>query len=168
VRQAAARQERQRAAARCAVLAQQDRAVVGFGEQRQREVEASQRPRFEESGRHQATLRVPVFVETALAEFEAQPVLSRAENRPSPLRALEGARPTAVATVRVRCRECRGSFDLAKRNEYGWRARGLEPVCRACRAAPAKPPSQRDRDYWLERFTLAEIREMAAGIWPPD
>jgi hypothetical protein len=58
------------------------------------------------------------------------------------------------------------TFPFSPRNVYGWRARGLEPVRHFCRHAPLKPPTQRDRRYWLDRFTLDEIRELAGAIWP--
>lgn len=40
--------------------------------------------------------------------------------------------------------------------------RGMPPQCRGY-----KPPqvTEAHRRYWLERYTLAEIRELAEAIW---
>src|SRR4029079_7564622 len=80
-----------------------------------------------------------------------------------------GREPLAVveAAVRVRCGECGGAFELSARNARVHRKRGSAPKCSRCRYG-AKPPkvTQAMRDYWLERFTLDEIRELAAAMWP--
>jgi hypothetical protein len=47
------------------------------------------------------------------------------------------------------------------------RTRGLEPRCEWCRR-PTAPVSEADRPWWLERFSLEEIRVMAAAIWPAE
>jgi hypothetical protein len=43
----------------------------------------------------------------------------------------------------------------------------MTPRCSRCRhgAKPSKV-TQAMRDWWLERFTIDQIRAMAAGIWP--
>jgi hypothetical protein len=56
---------------------------------------------------------------------------------------------------------------MSSRNVNATRARGDELRCSRCRGARATPPARLDyREYWLDRFTLEEIRELAAGIWP--
>lgn len=75
---------------------------------------------------------------------------------------------TAVETPRlVRCAGCGSSFELSARNVRAIRARGEEPLCRRCRH-PAKPVDEiqaaKYRRWWLERFPLDELREMAEAI----
>jgi hypothetical protein len=68
---------------------------------------------------------------------------------------------------RVTCGTCGCRFALSARNERAWRARGEAPVCGDCRHPP-KPPAVTEgmRRYWIERFTLDEIRELARGLEP--
>jgi hypothetical protein len=41
------------------------------------------------------------------------------------------------------------------------------PAAGACRGiGDVKPPSEADRRYWLDRFSLEEIEELAGVIWP--
>ena len=41
--------------------------------------------------------------------------------------------------------------------------------CRWCRRIGDGPkPTEVHRRWWLDRFTLDEIREMAAAFWPED
>jgi hypothetical protein len=60
-------------------------------------------------------------------------------------------------------------FELSVRNEYGWRKRGLEPRCSACRR-PAAELSAEEREkyrrWWLEESGLsaAELYEIAVGF----
>jgi hypothetical protein len=35
-----------------------------------------------------------------------------------------------------------------------------------CRGRHDPKPTAADRRYWLDRFTLDEIRDLAEGIWP--
>jgi hypothetical protein len=56
---------------------------------------------------------------------------------------------------------------LSARNVRAARERGEEPRCRRCRGiVDVKPATEEDRRYWLDRFTLDEIRAMAGAIWP--
>ena len=45
-------------------------------------------------------------------------------------------------------------------------AKGTEPKCQDCRHGHSRPirVTQPMRDYWLQRFSLDEIRELAAGL----
>jgi hypothetical protein len=67
--------------------------------------------------------------------------------------------------VEVRCDECGDSFTLSTRRVYEHRREGRAPCCRMCRRPERPAPDEADRRYSLERFTLDEIRELAAGIW---
>jgi hypothetical protein len=44
----------------------------------------------------------------------------------------------------------------------------MQPRCARCRGygGEPKPPTEAMRRYWLERFSLEEIRELADTIWP--
>jgi len=65
----------------------------------------------------------------------------------------------------VICGRCGAGFELSSRNVRAARARGEDTVCHECRH-PAKPRDlAKYRAWWLERFGLVEIRELAEGIW---
>jgi hypothetical protein len=65
----------------------------------------------------------------------------------------------------VRCGGCDERFELSVRNEYRARRDGRVPRCRDCRR-PRVPPPVDAYTYWLSRFSLSEIEELAARIWP--
>jgi hypothetical protein len=71
----------------------------------------------------------------------------------------EGAPKTVV------CGDCEYSFEISARREYDWRRKGRQPVCEPCRRPP-KPVTEEDRQWWLERFSLDEIRQIAVALWP--
>lgn len=64
------------------------------------------------------------------------------------------------------CADCGVPFELSARNTRIHRNRRTSPKCDPCRDG-ARPPRimQAMRDYWLDRFTVEEIREMAAANW---
>jgi hypothetical protein len=69
--------------------------------------------------------------------------------------------------VLVRCGDCGGDFELSARRARDHRKAGTTPRCRRCRLPGTAPkPTEADRRYWLDRFTLDEIRELVAAIWP--
>jgi hypothetical protein len=78
-----------------------------------------------------------------------------------------------VAVVEVArdvvCGECEQTFQLSARNDREHRRRGTVPRCYDCRH-PLKPPDEAElarlREWWLERFTLDELRDLARCIWP--
>lgn len=74
--------------------------------------------------------------------------------------------PTVVEAPVVHVCECGTTFELSARNTRIHRNRGTSPRCDRCRYG-TKPPKVTDahRRYWLERFTLDEIRELAGAIW---
>jgi len=56
------------------------------------------------------------------------------------------------------------------RRAYQHRVEGRAPKCQPCRRPALEiTPEEREsyRQWWLERFTLEEIRELAAGIFGP-
>ena len=62
------------------------------------------------------------------------------------------------APVTVRCPLCKGLRSLAFRN------RNTQAVCPECRKGNVVKRSQY-HNYWLQRFSLQEIREMGRAIW---
>ena len=52
------------------------------------------------------------------------------------------------------------------RNVRVHRANGTDPKCRDCRYGHSRPVkvTQAMRDYWLQRFTIDAIRELAAEL----
>ena len=69
----------------------------------------------------------------------------------------------------VRCSACGGDFELSARQARDHRSAGTTPRCSRCRYG-TKPPqaTEKMRRWWLDRFTVDEIRELAAGLWPDD
>jgi hypothetical protein len=76
---------------------------------------------------------------------------------------------TAETPVDVRCSSCSDTFTLSARRAREWRDR--DPLCRRCRT-PARELTDAEREryrrWWLERFTLEELQELARTIWPED
>ena len=58
----------------------------------------------------------------------------------------------------IRCPSCKGLRSIAYRN------RETSALCPECRRGDVVVRTQ-FHNYWLERFTLQEIREMARAIW---
>lgn len=65
----------------------------------------------------------------------------------------------------IPCGRCGGAIILSSRRARVWRDRGQLPICAACRRPKATEAMRR---WWLERFSLEEILEMAAAIWPGE
>jgi hypothetical protein len=71
----------------------------------------------------------------------------------------------------VACEVCGLAFDASLRSARDYRAGRAEPRCMLHRKR--KPLSKRTtiatyRRWWLDRFTLEEIIEMATAMWPRD
>ena len=68
----------------------------------------------------------------------------------------------------VRCESCGGRFELALRSVQRYRAAGREPRCHYCRRKD-RPLTAEERTrygaYWRERFSDAELVELANAIW---
>jgi hypothetical protein len=74
---------------------------------------------------------------------------------------------TTEAVVRVRCAGCGSRLDLSTRRALEHRRAGTEPRCRECRSSRALVVvTEQLRRWWLDRYTLAEIRELAVGLGP--
>jgi hypothetical protein len=73
--------------------------------------------------------------------------------------------PTVVEAPVVHVCEFGTRFELSARNTRIHRNRGMSPKCDRCRYG-AKPPKVTEamRRYWLDCFTLDEIRQMAGAI----
>jgi hypothetical protein len=72
---------------------------------------------------------------------------------------------TVEAPVEVECSACGDLFMLAATNVRRSRPLGRPHVCGDCRHRPDPPDPDRleaFREWWLERFTLDELRS-----WPP-
>ena len=78
--------------------------------------------------------------------------------------------PTVEAPVYVRCSSCGGDFELSARNHREHVKKGTQPRCAECRhgRAPRAKPSEADRRWWLERFSIEEIVQLAGAIWPDE
>ena len=73
--------------------------------------------------------------------------------------------------VTLLCNDCDFEFEVSARWARKIRRGECKQICPSCRrggAAPRLEVTDADRAYWLERFTLEEIRELALGIWTPD
>ena len=64
------------------------------------------------------------------------------------------------------CGDCGGSFELSARRARAYRSAGSAPRCAGCRSTREPKVTPAMRRYWLDRFTLDELRELAAGLWP--
>ena len=70
---------------------------------------------------------------------------------------------TAVEVAqRVECSECGGGFDLSARNVRLARQQAQPLVCRDCRVNRPPEITEGMRRWWLERFTLDELRQLPA------
>lgn len=71
--------------------------------------------------------------------------------------------------VSVVCGSCGAHFELATRNELRYRTEGRAPTCALCRGfgRPLPPPTEKDRQFWLDRVGLDEAQEIAGMIWSP-
>src|SRR5713226_3273357 len=70
----------------------------------------------------------------------------------------------SAPVVTVRCAGCGVSFDLSARNEFEHRRHGMPHRCPYCRrgASPSAAMVVKMRGWWLERYSLGELRS-----WPP-
>ena len=69
---------------------------------------------------------------------------------------------TSSAFATIVCPRCGLSREVTARQAR--RSKGT--VCRRCsHEKPRKPPTDRERRFWLNRFTDYEIAELASGIW---
>jgi hypothetical protein len=66
----------------------------------------------------------------------------------------------------VQCGLCGCRYLLSTRRAREHRVRGTQPECRECRLSRKVQVrvTESMRRYWLDRYTLDEIRELAAGL----
>jgi DNA-directed RNA polymerase subunit RPC12/RpoP len=75
----------------------------------------------------------------------------------------------AEASRKVSCATCGDTFQLSARNIRAARQAGRPIRCRRCRGhSTTRRVREADRRFWLERFTLDEIQELAQAIWGQD
>jgi DNA-directed RNA polymerase subunit RPC12/RpoP len=75
-------------------------------------------------------------------------------------------KPVSIRTTRtsyLRCVECGDLHAISVRRAKDWESRDY--VCPNCRRLPRPAPDERDYAYWRERFTHAEIVELAHAIF---
>ncbi len=65
------------------------------------------------------------------------------------------------------CADCGDSYELSARNTRLHQRNGTTPKCSRCRYG-AKPPrvTEAMRRWWLDRYSLDEIGQMAGAMWP--
>jgi hypothetical protein len=68
----------------------------------------------------------------------------------------------------VACAVCHIRYDVSARTHRDIKARRVEPRCvlHRRRRARSGTVTAAHRRYWLDRFSLDEIVEMATAIWP--
>jgi hypothetical protein len=90
-----------------------------------------------------------------------------AGHRPCARSTEESEPASAVEAPRaVRCGACGCAFELSARNVRAARTRREEPKCGECRGRRQVPTvTAAHRCWWLERFTLEEIRELAEAVF---
>ena len=71
--------------------------------------------------------------------------------------------------IDVCCPGCGNTRTISHRQARRIAHKQASAICRSCRY-PAKRgrSSVAERVFWVERFTLPEIREMAEAIWGPQ
>lgn len=73
---------------------------------------------------------------------------------------------TVEAARLVVCEGCGAAFELSARNVRANRQAGKPLRCRRCRGtSETRTATEADKRWWLERFTLDEIRQLAEAIW---
>lgn len=75
-------------------------------------------------------------------------------------------RPRGIAAqVKVPCARCGDTIMMTDRQQRRKQQEGRPNFCPLCRSVKVKPPTQSDFNYWLQRFSMDEIREMGRAIW---
>jgi hypothetical protein len=90
-------------------------------------------------------------------------------HRPPSSPAREGTQTTKLAEqpVVLRC-ACGADFTLSARRARDYRNTGRTPACVGCRwPEPSPTVTDATRAWWLERYTIDEIRELAAEAFGP-
>jgi NAD-dependent SIR2 family protein deacetylase len=69
--------------------------------------------------------------------------------------------------VEVTCAECGDRWEVSERRERAVRAEGTVPICPDCRRRPRPRPGPADYRFWTDRFSMDEIRLLAAALFGP-
>jgi hypothetical protein len=67
-------------------------------------------------------------------------------------------------TVRRSCPGCGGARFISHRHNLSIDKGEHSPLCPLCRHPATFTVKPEHRNYWLQRFSMTEIREMAAGL----
>ena len=68
-------------------------------------------------------------------------------------------------TVVVRCTRCGDIETISDRQLRRKQRTGRPHLCSLCKEIRVKPPTEQHFNYWLNRYTIEEIKEMAQAIW---
>lgn len=90
----------------------------------------------------------------------------------------------AELPVTLRCTGCGDPYDVTSRTARNAKAGKTRQMCRNCRGEERRKPTaeltsamsararspitEADRQFWLDRFTLDEIREIVFGMYPGE
>lgn len=73
--------------------------------------------------------------------------------------------PRFGITISVRCTRCGDIDTISDRQQRRKLQNGRPHLCSLCREIKVKPPTEQHFNYWLNRYSIEQIREMAAAIW---
>lgn len=68
-------------------------------------------------------------------------------------------------TATVRCEGCGDLITISDRQQRRRVREQRVILCSLCRAIKVKPPTQAHYNYWLDRYSIDEIKALAATIW---
>lgn len=74
-------------------------------------------------------------------------------------------KPRPSVLVDVRCSQCGDVERISERWYRTKQAQGTAHRCRLCRSVHVRQPTSAHYNYWLERYTLEEIQDLARAIW---
>lgn len=80
-----------------------------------------------------------------------------------PVAAAPKSRPSVL--VDVRCTQCGDVERISERWHRTKLVQGAPHRCRLCRSVRVRKPGPAHYNYWLERYTIEEIQELARAIW---
>lgn len=65
---------------------------------------------------------------------------------------------------RITCPACGGERWVSRRHALAIQAGEHLNLCRPCRYESQVKPTERYRKWWLDRYSMEDIRQMAAGL----
>jgi hypothetical protein len=66
--------------------------------------------------------------------------------------------------VEVKCAGCGIRYDLSERRRFAYEKAGRKPLCADCQRPPTVKVTVELCQWWRDRYSPAEIRELAAGL----